>query len=532
MNKIYSLKYSHITGGLVAVSELSKKIKKNSRAKKLIALAITGITSLTLSSPTLSAIVRNDIPYQTFRDFAENKGEFSVGNTNIAIKNNAGQIIGYLDKAPMPDFSSVSVLTTSLVPGAHTLYSPQYIVTARHVNASSNTATQASFGYTNNAYTIISTLNHNSGLADIKTLRLNKLVTEVAPATVSTQGTVNNAYNKTGVYTAFYRVGGGNKFVKDASGKTTPVSGSFLIGGTIGHLSSYNQNLMIASDTASLFNTTRQGPLANYSIIGDSGSPLFGFNSKTQQWELVGVESSMTSIGNNWAVTSKDFLSKQPENDFDKTITHTDTSSPLVWTYNAKNGEIKDQKNTYQMHSGKNLYFTGKDGRIDLQNTVNQGAGYLQFSDSYTLSTSNGSTWIGGGVIVEDDATVNWGVNGVAGDNLHKVGSGTLIINGTGENKGGLKIGDGTVVLEQKASTDNKQQAFSNINIASGRGTVRINGENQVNPDNISWGYKGGKLDLNGHDLSFTRLQADDFGAVIANDNQEKNQRSILNYLH
>ncbi|MDF1306116.1 S6 family peptidase, partial [Escherichia coli] len=120
MNKIYSLKYSHITGGLVAVSELSKKIKKNSRAKKLIALAITGITSLTLSSPTLSAIVRNDIPYQTFRDFAENKGEFSVGNTNIAIKNNAGQIIGYLDKAPMPDFSSVSVLTTSLVPGAHT----------------------------------------------------------------------------------------------------------------------------------------------------------------------------------------------------------------------------------------------------------------------------------------------------------------------------------------------------------------------------------------------------------------------------
>ena len=120
----------------------------------------------------------------------------------------------------------------------------------------------------------------------------------------------------------------------------------------------------------------------------------------------------------------------------------------------------------------------------------------------------------------------------MAGDNLHKVGSGTLIINGTGENKGGLKIGDGTVVLEQKASTDNKQQAFSNINIASGRGTVRINGENQVNPDNISWGYKGGKLDLNGHDLSFTRLQADDFGAVIANDNQEKNQRSILNYLH
>lgn len=31
MNKIYSLKYSHITGGLVAVSELTKKVSIASR---------------------------------------------------------------------------------------------------------------------------------------------------------------------------------------------------------------------------------------------------------------------------------------------------------------------------------------------------------------------------------------------------------------------------------------------------------------------------------------------------------------------
>ncbi|MCV5714908.1 hypothetical protein OFN39_37470, partial [Escherichia coli] len=78
--------------------------------------------------------------------------------------------------------------------------------------------------------------------------------------------------------------------------------------------------------------------------------------------------------------------------------------------------------------SGKNLYFTGKNGHVDIQSSVNQGAGYLQFTDSYTVSTTNGSSWIGGGIIVEDGATVNWGVNGVEGDNLHKVGSGTLVI--------------------------------------------------------------------------------------------------------
>ncbi len=44
----------------------------------------------------------------------------------------------------------------------------------------------------------------------------------------------------------------------------------------------------------------------------------------------------------------------------------------------------------------------------------------------------------------------------------------------------------------------------------------------QVNPDNISWGYRGGKLDLNGNAVTFTRLQAADYGAVITNHAQQK----------
>lgn len=41
-----------------------------------------------------------------------------------------------------------------------------------------------------------------------------------------------------------------------------------------------------------------------------------------------------------------------------------------------------------------------------------------------------------------------------------------------------------------------------------------------VDADNISWGYRGGKLDLNGYDFTFSRLQAADYGAEISNDNQ------------
>ncbi len=71
MNKIYSLKYSVATGGLIAVSELARKVSQKSCGK----LSLTGLTTLalTLSSSALAATVRADIPYQTFRDFAENK---------------------------------------------------------------------------------------------------------------------------------------------------------------------------------------------------------------------------------------------------------------------------------------------------------------------------------------------------------------------------------------------------------------------------------------------------------------------------
>ncbi|WP_169750528.1 S6 family peptidase, partial [Escherichia coli] len=67
-------------------------------------------------------------------------------------------------------------------------------------------------------------------------------------------------------------------------------------------------------------------------------------------------------------------------------------------------------------------------------------------------------------------------------------------------------------------------QAFSSVNLASGRPTVVLGDARQVNPDNISWGYRGGKLDLNGNAVTFTRLQAADYGAVITNNAQQKSR--------
>lgn len=121
------------------------------------------------------------------------------------------------------------------------------------------------------------------------------------------------------------------------------------------------------------------------------------------------------------------------------------------------------------LNAGKNLVFSGQNGAIILKDSVTQGAGYLEFKDSYTVSAESGKTWTGAGIITDKGTNVTWKVNGVAGDNLHKLGEGTLTINGTGVNPGGLKTGDGIVVLNQQADTAGNIQAFSSVNLASGR---------------------------------------------------------------
>lgn len=155
-----------------------------------------------------------------------------------------------------------------------------------------------------------------------------------------------------------------------------------------------------------------------------------------------------------------------------------------------------------------------------MKDSVSQGAGSLTFRDNYTVTTSNGSTWTGAGIIVDKGVSVNWQVNGVKGDNLHKIGEGTLTVQGTGINEGGLKVGDGKVVLNRQADSKGQVQAFSSVNIASGRPTVVLTDDRQVNPDTISWGYRGGTLDVNGNSLTFHQLKAADYGAVLTNNNE------------
>ena len=520
MNRIYSLRYSAVARGFIAVSEFARKCVHKSVRR--LCFPVLLLIPVLFSAGSLAGTVNNELGYQLFRDFAENKGMFRPGATNIAIYNKQGEFVGTLDKAAMPDFSAVDSE-----------------ISVKHNGGYTN----VSFGDGENRYNIVD--RNNAPSLDFHAPRLDKLVTEVAPTAVTAQGAVAGAYLDKERYPVFYRLGSGTQYIKDSNGQLTQMGGaySWLTGGTVGSLSSYQNGEMISTSSGLVFDYKLNGAMPIYGEAGDSGSPLFAFDTVQNKWVLVGVLTAGNGAGgrgNNWAVIPLDFIGQKFNEDNDAPVTfRTSEGGALEWSFNSSTGAgaLTQGTTTYAMHgqqgndlnAGKNLIFQGQNGQINLKDSVSQGAGSLTFRDNYTVTTSNGSTWTGAGIVVDNGVSVNWQVNGVKGDNLHKIGEGTLTVQGTGINEGGLKVGDGKVVLNQQADNKGQVQAFSSVNIASGRPTVVLTDERQVNPDTVSWGYRGGTLDVNGNSLTFHQLKAADYGAVLAN-NVDKRATITLDY--
>ncbi|HAW0092567.1 TPA: autotransporter outer membrane beta-barrel domain-containing protein, partial [Escherichia coli] len=460
---------------------------------------------LTLPFEVIGSVVNDKIQYQMYRDFSENKGIFNTEEKNISLINNLNQAVFKLDKAPMPDFSSVDVnLKVS------TLISPQYIVSVKHNGSYNNVR----FGTSN--YSIVDRNNHPS--RDFHNPRLNKLVTDVVPATVTNAGISQGTYRDLSRFPVFYRVGSGTQVYKK-DGKYYELMGAynFSTGSTVPS--------PVISDWSFVTNTG-SGFFESYAIPGDSGSPLFGWDTKQNKWVLVAVFSGYNTIKGktNWyVVIPEEQIEYNKKEDTDPSITN--VAGDIDWTFDSTKGIglLTQGNQQWNMHGilkndlnkGKNLIFSGNDASVQLKNSVNQGAGALTFNGNYTVRANNDETWRGGGIIVNAGNTVNWQVNGIAGDSLHKLGAGILNVNATGVNPGGLNVGDGTVVLSQKPDNEGKVQAFSRVSIVSGRPTVVLSNEKQVNPDNINWGYRGGILDINGNNITFHKLNAFDDGAII-----------------
>ncbi|HHF6545650.1 TPA: S6 family peptidase [Haemophilus influenzae] len=545
---------------------LNKKFKLN-----FIALTV----AYALAPYTEAALVRDDVDYQIFRDFAENKGKFSVGATNVEVRDKNNQSLGNAlpNGIPMIDFSVVDVNKR-----IGTLVDPQYIVSVKHAHKHIN---DFYFGHYNghrdvsddeNKYSVVTQNNVKPNedwhvdkrLDDYNMPRLNKFVTEVAPTTPTLAGDGLETYTNKEKYPSFVRVGAGTQFIykkgadyvenntHNSDIKLLTDAYRYAIAGTpykdinidpsqskkglIGFGDSRKDHVIDAKTLLS------QDPLTNYGVLGDSGSPLFAFDKQQNKWVFIGPYTYWAGYGKKswqeWNIYKKDFADDIKKRDNAEAVPF--STSEYRWTTTGNSSQIKNNQKTisvkllepnttlvnYQKkeneNTGQNVIFEGNGNyknTLVLENNINQGAGGLFFKGNYEVKgKTDDITWVGGGISVEEGKTVTWKIHNPEKDHLAKIGKGTLIVEGKGNNKGSLKVGDGTVILNQQTNGSG-QQAFASVGIVSGRSTLVLNDDKQVNPNSIYFGFRGGRLDANGNNLTFEHIRNIDDGARVVNHN-------------
>lgn len=554
---------------------LNKKFKLN-----FIALTV----AYALTPYTEAALVRDDVDYQIFRDFAENKGKFSVGATNVEVRDKNNHSLGNVlpNGIPMIDFSVVDVDKRIA-----TLINPQYVVGVKHV---SNGVSELHFGNLNgnmnngnakahrdvsseeNRYYTVEKNEYPTKLngkavttedqaqkrrEDYYMPRLDKFVTEVAPIEASTASSNAGTYNDQNKYPAFVRLGSGTQFIyengtryelwlgegknkHDAGGYNLKLVGNaytYGIAGTPYKVNHKNNGLIGFGNSNNVHSDPKgilsQDPLTNYAVLGDSGSPLFVYDREKGKWLFLGSYDFWAGYNKKswqeWNIYKHEFAEKIYQQYSAGSLIGSKTD--YSWSSNGKTSTITGGEKSLNVdladgkdkpNHGKSVTFEGS-GTLTLNNNIDQGAGGLFFEGDYEVKgTSDSTTWKGAGVSVAEGKEVVWKVHNPNSDRLAKIGKGTLIVEGKGENKGLLKVGDGTVILKQQADANNKVKAFSQVGIVSGRSTVVLNDDKQVDPNSIYFGFRGGRLDLNGNSLTFDHIRNIDDGARIVNHNTSK----------
>ena len=518
---------------------------------KLLTLLISSI----LSSSAFAGQVYSGVDYQYFRDFAENKGKFTPGAQNIAVVNKKGESIGtMMQNAPMMDFSVVSRNGVAALVGDQYIVSVAHNVGYRNVDfgMEGSNPDQHRFGYN-----IVKRNNYKNDrthpyMTDYHNPRLTKFVTEAAPIEMvsNMQGSTYGDLEK---YPMRVRIGSGWQFLRDDNdnGNHIAMAYNYLTAGNTFMQGWANNGEVSLSGDVRHPNQYGQLPISGSS--GDSGSPMFIYDKTAGKWLINGVLRSghpYQGKENTYQIARKNYLDEIIAGDlltvFDFIAASYDwtadgngsgkltkgsrvvTNTPLANYSLPSSGRDEffgyGGPNPYMpaLHHGKNIYFGNmENGTVTLKNNIDQGAGGLTFEGDFVVQPTTDETWKGAGVSVSEGSTVTWKVKNPAGDRLSKIGQGTLLVNGKGENLGDISVGDGIVVLNQQADEQGKKQAFNQLGIVSGRPTVKLESADQVTPNNIYFGFRGGRLDLNGHSLTFNRIQNTDEGAQIVNHNKD-----------
>lgn len=434
-----------------------------------------------------------------YLDFGQNLGQFTPGAKNLSIVKKNGEVVALPD-LPFPDFSKFDGSNRTSVGGAYTA-SAKHVVTANR--GGQTIEFKKSFTLGNSNYR---DMHLKTYWGDSAYTRVNKFIVEGGYKTTSFHDVKRNAADYTTNYEGenriiVYRSGSGLMGFGDWQGgpkvgepvKSPGVAGGLFylkagqIEGSGGKLTAHNANY---------------GPLKGVINTGDSGSPIFVFNNKTQEWELIGTSWGGNQISGN-KVSSTFFGIVRP--------TELDNFKKQFEIARVANGAYENTKD-------KDSVYTDS-GAITINEAVDQGIGGIILRGGKTLSITGGGSFSGAGIDIDDkDSKVIWDIE-VKGD-LHKIGRGELEV--TKETKGNLRMGQGRVVLKA-------QNSFNSVYLGNAEGELIFEADNAVKDFAISFSKSGGTLNLNGFNATMSGVKAYNASAFITNKNEEKLSTLTLN---
>ncbi|MVA04121.1 autotransporter outer membrane beta-barrel domain-containing protein, partial [Shigella flexneri] len=175
------------TGGLIAVSELAKRVSGKTN-RKLVATMLSLAVAGTVNAANIDI---SNVWARDYLDLAQNKGIFQPGATDVTITLKNGDKFSFHNLS-IPDFSGAAAS------GAATAIGGSYSVTVAHNKKNPQAAeTQV---YAQSSYKVVDRRNSN----DFEIQRLNKFVVETVGATPAETNptTYSDALERYGIVTS------------------------------------------------------------------------------------------------------------------------------------------------------------------------------------------------------------------------------------------------------------------------------------------------------------------------------------------
>ncbi len=510
------------------------------------------VLAVTVSAGTAQAgAIRNDYAMQQYKDFALNLGQYRAGSTNITVYKTTGVAAGYVIPV-MPNLDSYcAIWGGSNGNGGGTLFSPQFVMTAAHLGTMSSSAkinflttSGSNTTYTGITYTAAGYYTYGY---DGMTIRLTKIVTEVAYTPLCTDTDLITSLSSS--KTLLYRLGNGISTMVTGNGySTSTIVPNSPLGGTM-LSTSVNANFNTTGNyriTATL-NQSFTNPLGIGTNSGDSGSPLYVYNSETGQFETVGILSTGTTLY-GWGNTSNyEYNPTAIQTKVDSAtdyITLASTGEALYWNAASTGTLVQtvDEEEISYAYTGKSSSTTLSatkgvqfDSAADSQTiyltaNINMGYGSVNFnSGNYTLAAEEDGTYTitqSAGFIVGEDATVEFQLDG-QGEEWRFVTAGIVTLSGEGDNNITLNVGGGVMTFDSDGSIIHVGEvrlnrtggtAATSITLSAGVASIVLMQDGQIaEADDFTFGNMGGVLNLNGQSLTWDVINHEDYGATISN---------------